>query len=182
MVADPKIEAALALHRFGLGPRVGSIAAVAGDPRGALLADLRSGSRRLAGGDLLTSGEAVRAGFEFRQRFKAARQAAAANRGPANVPPGVAASVPARPGPVAAAGAASKADTPAAAMADNLAAAQPKPAVPLPQKIYLRRGQGPDRRRARRRDRLCRAAAWFWSNHFCVSADKAAVPRARRRL
>ena len=39
MAADPTIEAALALHRFGLGPRTGSIAAVAGDPRGALLAE-----------------------------------------------------------------------------------------------------------------------------------------------
>jgi uncharacterized protein (DUF1800 family) len=40
MVIDPKSEAALALHRFGFGPRVGSIAAIAADPRGALLADI----------------------------------------------------------------------------------------------------------------------------------------------
>ena len=44
MLADPKYLAALALHRFGLGPRPGtvpgSIAAVASDPRGALLAEL----------------------------------------------------------------------------------------------------------------------------------------------
>ena len=44
MSADPKYQAALALHRFGLGPRpgpmAGSIAAVAADPRGALLAEL----------------------------------------------------------------------------------------------------------------------------------------------
>jgi uncharacterized protein (DUF1800 family) len=175
MVADPKIEAALALHRFGLGPRAGSIAAVAADPRGALLAELRSGSRRLAGGDLLTSGEAVRAAFEFRQRFRAARQAAAANRGPANAPPGAAASLPARPGPVAAAGAANKADAPAPAMADDPAAAKPKPAVPLPQKIY--------RDEAKARIDAALAAeigfverlTWFWSNHFCVSADKGGV-------
>jgi len=35
-----KLEAALALHRFGFGPVAGSIAAIADDPRGALLADL----------------------------------------------------------------------------------------------------------------------------------------------
>jgi uncharacterized protein (DUF1800 family) len=33
-------EAALALHRFGMGPRPGSIAAIAADPRGALIAEL----------------------------------------------------------------------------------------------------------------------------------------------
>jgi uncharacterized protein (DUF1800 family) len=37
---DPKTQAALALHRFGFGPRAGSIAAIASDPRGALLAEL----------------------------------------------------------------------------------------------------------------------------------------------
>src|SRR3977135_4440824 len=40
MPPDPKAQAALALHRFGLGPRPGSIAAIASDPRGALLAEL----------------------------------------------------------------------------------------------------------------------------------------------
>jgi len=40
MALDAKAEAALALYRFGLGPRTGSIAAIASDPRGALLAEL----------------------------------------------------------------------------------------------------------------------------------------------
>src|SRR6516165_2462468 len=40
MALDAKAEAALALYRFGLGPRAGSIAAIASDPRGALLAEL----------------------------------------------------------------------------------------------------------------------------------------------
>ena len=39
MALDAK-AAAIALHRFGLGPRQGSIAAIAADPRGALLAEL----------------------------------------------------------------------------------------------------------------------------------------------
>jgi len=39
MALDPKAQAALALYRFGLGPRAGSIAGIASDPRGALLAD-----------------------------------------------------------------------------------------------------------------------------------------------
>jgi uncharacterized protein (DUF1800 family) len=44
------LEAALALHRFGFGPVAGSIAAIADDPRGALLADLErpsASTRRL---------------------------------------------------------------------------------------------------------------------------------------
>ena len=40
MALDPNAEAALALHRFGLGPRTGSVAAIASDPRGALVAEL----------------------------------------------------------------------------------------------------------------------------------------------
>jgi hypothetical protein len=47
MVIDPKSEA-LALHRFGFGPRVGLIAAIAADLRGALLADIdRPGAGKL---------------------------------------------------------------------------------------------------------------------------------------
>ena len=49
MALDAKAEAALALFRFGLGPRAGSIAAIASDPRGALLAELDgAGIRRNA--------------------------------------------------------------------------------------------------------------------------------------
>jgi uncharacterized protein (DUF1800 family) len=35
-----KAKADLALHRFGMGPRPGSIAAIEADPQGALLAEL----------------------------------------------------------------------------------------------------------------------------------------------
>src|SRR5215813_6767523 len=38
-----KARAALALHRFGMGPRPGSIAAIQADPLGALLAELDRG-------------------------------------------------------------------------------------------------------------------------------------------
>src|SRR6266404_2058400 len=59
MALDPKAQAALALHRFGLGPRAGSIASMASDPRGALLAELdRVGAGRINNPDLLTSGAA----------------------------------------------------------------------------------------------------------------------------
>src|SRR5262249_59874702 len=86
-VVDPsgdsaaKAEAALALHRFGFGPRGGSIAAIASDPRGALMAELdRPGAGRITDPDLLTSGEAARAAFKFRQERRAQRLAARAQR------------------------------------------------------------------------------------------------------
>ena len=66
MALDPK-GAALALHRFGFGPRPGSIAAIASDPRGALLADLdRPNAGQIPATEgLMTSGAANRAAFEF---------------------------------------------------------------------------------------------------------------------
>ena len=39
MARDPS-KAALALHRFGFGPRQGMIASIASDPQGAVLAEL----------------------------------------------------------------------------------------------------------------------------------------------
>src|SRR6266513_4880399 len=76
MALDPKAEAALALHRFGLGPRAGSIAAIASDPRGALIAELdRAGAGRIGTADLLTSGVAARAAFAYQQAQREARQA-----------------------------------------------------------------------------------------------------------
>jgi len=76
MALDRKAEAALALHRFGVGPGFGSIAAIASDPRGALLAELdRAGAGRISSSDLLTSGEAARAAFAFQQARRAERQA-----------------------------------------------------------------------------------------------------------
>src|SRR5271170_5797334 len=82
--SDAKREAAFALHRFGLGPREGSLAGIAADPRGALIADLsRPGAGRLSDPDLLTSAEAARAAFDFRQERKAARLVARAEQGAA---------------------------------------------------------------------------------------------------
>ena len=76
MAPHPKTLAATALHRFGFGPRAGSLASVAADPRGAVLAELnRPGAGRIADSDLLTTGEAARAAFDYRQEKKAARLA-----------------------------------------------------------------------------------------------------------
>ena len=58
--------AALALHRFGLGPRAGAIEAIASDPPGALIDELdRPAAGLVAAADLPSSGAANRAVFEF---------------------------------------------------------------------------------------------------------------------
>src|SRR5260221_11846303 len=72
MTLDPKATAALALHRFGLGPRPGQIASIASDPRGALLAELdRPDIGRVAGTGLMGSAEASRALFDYRAERQA---------------------------------------------------------------------------------------------------------------
>src|ERR1700692_4565840 len=76
MALDPQTQAALALHRFGFGPRADAIAKMASDPRGALLAELeRPGAGAIDDPNLLTSAEAAQAGRDFRQVRKAARLA-----------------------------------------------------------------------------------------------------------
>ena len=69
MALDPKAEAALALHRFGFRPRAGSIAAIASDPRGALLAEInRPEAARISDPALMTSADAARAALKFQHR------------------------------------------------------------------------------------------------------------------
>ena len=77
MALSSKAQAALALHRFGLGPRAGSIAAIASDPRGALNAELdRPGAGRIVDPDLRDSGAASRAVGYFLQAQRDLRQKA----------------------------------------------------------------------------------------------------------
>src|SRR4051794_22108392 len=69
--------AALALHRFGLGPRPGSIAAIASDPRGALLAEIeKPGAGQITDSSLLTSAQGARLNYSFTQAQQAKRIAA----------------------------------------------------------------------------------------------------------
>lgn len=177
MALDQKAEAALALHRFGFGPRIGSIASIAGDPRGALLAELdRPGAGRTTDPDLPNSGAAGRAAFGFRQERQAARKAErdARKAGPMGNAPG---------------------DQPQATMAapaatEMTAAAQPKPGDPpaatpkpdpgvpqkpdpgVPQKLLLDEAKGRIEAALGAELGFVERLVWFWSNHFCVSADK----------
>ncbi len=157
MAADPKAEAALALHRFGLGPRAGSIAVIASDPRGALLAELdRAGAGRIGNGDLLTSGTAARVAFAYQQAQRAARQAERAAQ-QANAP--------------------SSGGSPPE-MKDQSAtppAPMRNPGPGVPQQIYLSEAKARINAALDAEIGFVERLVWFWSNHFCVSADKGNV-------
>src|SRR6516162_2070302 len=145
MALDAKAEAALALFRFGLGPRAGLIAGIASDPRGALLAELDgAGAGRIGNADLLTSGTAARVAFAFQQAQRAARQAerAAQQAGGGAAPP----QAPVR---------------------------NPGPGVP--QQIYLAEAKARIHAALGAEIGFLERLVWFWSNHFCVSADKGNV-------
>ena len=72
MTPRGKEAATLALHRFGLGPGFGSasagysIAAIAGDSPGALLAELERPKSTFLVAELPSSAQAARAAFDFR--------------------------------------------------------------------------------------------------------------------
>jgi uncharacterized protein (DUF1800 family) len=157
MSQDKIQNAALALHRFGLGPRPGSIAAIASDPRGAILAELeRPGAGRIDDARLLTSAQSSRAGFEARSARQAQNIVAERAKKEAEQ---------------------KRAET--MAMGDEMKpeAAKPeaaKPATAAP-------GQTIERQNFLKEVRARLDAAlvpeigfperlvWFWSNHFCVS-------------
>ena len=161
MSVHPKAVAAQALHRFGLGPRAGTIAAIASDPRGALRAELqRPGVGLVANADLLSASQAATAAFNFRQQ-RQAREIAMRQEAEERA---------------ATAGAGSDAGMamepkPDDAAAANAAAAQQPPEPDLPVQIF--------RKEVKARLDTAMAAelgyverlVWFWSNHFCISAD-----------
>src|SRR5437868_7504563 len=55
MDGTARADAVLALHRFGMGPRPGSIAAIEADPRGALIAELERTTASLPAATALPS-------------------------------------------------------------------------------------------------------------------------------
>jgi uncharacterized protein (DUF1800 family) len=182
--SDATTQAIFALHRFGLGPRAGSLAAMGGDPRGALIADIsRPRTAQITAPDLPTSAEAARAAFEFRQQRREQRLAARAEPDAARpARPGRNPAAAPAPGPTP--GAAGGNDTAHNGMA-NEAASPPPPALeagprraridgvpPVPQQIFLREARARLDAALTADIGFAERLAWFWSNHFCISADK----------
>ena len=145
MARDPA-KAALALHRFGFGPRAGTIAAIAADPQGALLAELdRPDAGRLLGAELPSSDAEFRAVFDFQAAKRAEAKLVRLRAGGTRMQDTMAAEAAAVPGPLR---------TP-----------------PLPQRIFLAEAKA---RIDAARDAeigFVERLVWFWSNHFCVSLN-----------
>jgi uncharacterized protein (DUF1800 family) len=151
-----KDAAALALHRFGFGPSHDSIKAIAADPRGALLADLdRPGAGFLAA-KLPSSAAAARAVSDFRAEEQAKAKLAQRVKKEAE------------------AGMASASD--AAMTAATMTAAtmpSPKPSgPPLPQQVFQDEAAARYEAAVGADIGFVERLVWFWSNHFCISADK----------
>jgi uncharacterized protein (DUF1800 family) len=154
MSHDSKIEAALALHRFGFGPRPGSIAAVASDPRGALLAELeRPGSGQIGNHRLMTSAQAFRAAFEARAERRARQIVSMRAQKEAEKRQ-----------------AEGMAQTPGVATAAPPAKAEEGPRIE--RQIFLAEAKARIDAALNAEIGFAERLAWFWSNHFCVSADK----------
>ena len=155
MARNPR-AAALALHRFGLGPRAGAIEAIQSDPQDALMAELDGpGAGLVAAAGLPSSGAANRAVFEFNaernakdkleRRRREAAQKVAKNAGMENA-------MAAQPEPPPA------------------TATQSEP-VPLPRQIFLDEAKVRFDAAIRADIGFVERLVWFWSNHFCVNAD-----------
>jgi uncharacterized protein (DUF1800 family) len=157
MSSSAKAEAALALHRFGMGPRPGSIATIEGDPRGALIAELERVSTIQTAIPGLSSAKAYRAVTDALAKRQAkaivARKEQDAKRKQM------------AEAPTMMEGAAQ--DT--GEMAQKAAAE----AVPDPgRQIYLEEARIRSEAAFGAEIGFVERLVWFWSDHFCVSADK----------
>jgi uncharacterized protein (DUF1800 family) len=151
-----KKAAALALHRFGFGPVGDAITAIAADPRGALLADLkRPGAGRLDGPNLISSAEAAREVFDFRAERRAQQKLAL------------------RAQQETAAGQAQAMSEFAKLPGSDPGA--PAQKIPLPQQIVLSEAKARFDAAVGGDIGFVERLVWFWSNHFCLSADKDAA-------
>ncbi|MGX1165816.1 uncharacterized protein (DUF1800 family) [Bradyrhizobium sp. USDA 372] len=157
-----RAETVLALQRFGMGPRPGSIAAMGSDPRGALIAELDRPLTLTAAAGLPTSARAFRtvadANARRTARVKQAQQQAKKQQMAAAAP---AMSEDQAQGQVQ--------DKDAAEMAAKQAAdAVPDPGRPM----YLQEAKLRTEAALAAEIGFAERLVWFWSNHFCVSANK----------
>jgi uncharacterized protein (DUF1800 family) len=157
MSLDAKGAAALALHRFGLGPRAGSIAAIASDPRGALLAEIeKPGAGQIADATMLTAPQAARLAFSYNQEQQAKRIAARVSAEQQKTTMAVMTPEDTKPDD--------------SAMMTVPGAAEPQPATP-PQRNVNREVEARIAAAMNAEIGFAERLVWFWSNHFCVSLD-----------
>jgi len=159
---DRQREAALALHRFGLGPKRNSIAEIASDPRGALLAEIeRPGVGRIENPSLLSATAAARSAFEARSERRAQTiMAQRAQKESERVAAQSGVQAPGMSDELASKAAAAKAAD--AALADQGVTERERQNFLKEVKARLDAAFDADIGFAER-------LVWFWSNHFCVS-------------
>ena len=160
MESSAKAEAVLALNRFGMGPRPGSIAAIAADPRGALIAELeRPSAAELAAPALRPSSQAFRLVSDWNAKRQARTVAATreAKQQQAKQQMSEASSMMEKTEQAA-----------GATTAKDMADASPDPG----RQIYLDEAKLRIEAALSAETGFVERLVWFWSNHFCVSADK----------
>jgi uncharacterized protein (DUF1800 family) len=173
MTNDPRRDAALALHRFGFGPRPGSIATIASDPRGAVLAELdRPNVGQVANAGLMTSGQISRVTFEFnaerqaKGRLEARRKEAEKQEAAKRAAEGATVD-------------AASMERPMQARPETAAPARP-PETPMRQNFF-REARAHFEPAIDAEIGFVERLVWFWSNHFCVNADGTVMAGAYER-
>jgi len=150
--------AALALHRFGFGPRRESIAAIAADPRGAVLAELDRPQAARVVVDLPSSAKAARAIFDFQAAQRAKQKvllrlekAAEANSTQASI---------------------AKLGLAAVSADMQMGQIPGQKRLPLPAQFIQNEAKVHFDAAIDAHIGFVERLVWFWSNHFCISADK----------
>jgi uncharacterized protein (DUF1800 family) len=179
MTLDPR-RAALALHRFGFGPRAGTIAAIASDPKGALLAKLdEPDAGKVADAGLISSGAASRMTSDFiaeraaKQKLETKRQEAAkeaARREAAKLAadnPMMQSSMSESAGMETSAQAKGGGPKPAEA---KMTPPQQQPETPMVENFF-REAKAHYDGAVRPEIGFVERLVWFWSNHFCINSD-----------
>jgi len=164
MSSSAKAEALLALHRFGMGPRPGSVAAIEADPRGALIAELeRPSAAELAAASLPSSANLPSSAKAFRavtdayakrqaKAIVAKKEQDAKRKQMAEAPAMMEGAAP---------------------VTDEMAQKMAAEAIPDPGRpIYLEEARVRIAAALGNEIGFVERLVWFWSNHFCVSADK----------
>ncbi|MGY4286065.1 uncharacterized protein (DUF1800 family) [Bradyrhizobium sp. LM2.7] len=169
MSNSAKAEVVLALHRFGMGRRPGSIAVVGTDPRGALIAELDRPLALTAAASLPSSAKAYRAVADAN-----ARRTARAKQAQQQAKKQQMAAVPAASNDQAQGQAQGQAEGQGAEKdAVEMAAKQAAEAVPDPVRpIYLQEAKLRAEAALAADIGFAERLVWFWSNHFCVSANR----------
>lgn len=181
--------ALIALNRFGFGARGGAsgdLTVAAADPRGFVMAELaRPNGALLEVPGLLSTPELGKQVFDYQFEIRQAREAAkTAQSAASETPPSPDAGEPQRRGislPAAAKAIAGKDTTMQAPMADDTRATALPAAPPKPPNIIQKTFRAEALARLQRGTvadcGFLERLVVFWSNHFCISANKGALAR-----